>query len=228
MYSTLIAIHAPIRPCVRGRCRGQSGRMIPNPAQDQDGVDADAARNARAASGPHAAEDLIPLVYDELRRLAASRLAHLPPGQTLQPTALVHDAFLRLIGDADPGWNGQAHFFGAAALAMRNILVDQARRKSAVKHGGDLNRISAQADELPEIATALASEEILSLDAALDAFASAHPRHARVVMLRYFVGMTNEQIADAMDIGLSTVKRDWRFACAWLRRHMEGPEIDDA
>lgn len=202
--------------------------MTPDPVHDDRGEDARSSPNGRSATGPHAAEDLIPLVYDELRRLAASRLAHLPPGQTLQPTALVHDAFLRLVGDADPGWNGQARFFGAAAMAMRNILVEQARRKGAIKHGGNRKRVGAQADDLPDISTSLASEEIVSLDEVLDEFGAAHPRHARVVMLRYFVGLTNEQIAEVMDIGLSTVKRDWRFACAWLRRRMEGEGPTDA
>jgi RNA polymerase sigma factor (TIGR02999 family) len=202
--------------------------MTPTEAHDGHDLDAGTLSIERGAGGQYTAEDLIPLVYDELRRLAASRLAHLPPGQTLQPTALVHDAFLRVVGDSDSCWNGQAHFFGAAAVAMRNILVDQARRKSAVKHGGDLKRVPADASDLPDIATVLASEEILSLDPALDQFTASHPRHARVVMLRYFVGMTNEQIAEVMDIGISTVKRDWRFACAWLRRRMEGEEVDDA
>jgi RNA polymerase sigma factor (TIGR02999 family) len=179
-------------------------------------------------SGLESASDLLPLVYDELRQLAASRLSRLPPGQTLQPTALVHDAFLRLVGDKDPGWNGHAHFFGAAAMAMRNILVESARRKSAVKHGGERQRVALVDDGLAELAQGLPAEEVLALDHVLGEFERVHPRPARVVMFRYFVGFTNEQVAEVMDIGLSTVKRDWRFACAWLRSAMcEDGATDD-
>lgn len=173
----------------------------------------------------HAASDLLPVVYDELRRLAASRLRRLPPGQTLQPTALVHDAYLRLIKNSDPGWSGRGHFFGAAAMAMRNILVEHARRKDSVKHGGGRRRVDlGHASDTP-LTAELSPGEVLGLDAALDRLEREHPRQSRVVLLRYFAGMTNEQIADMMDVGVSTIKRDWRFARAWLRREMgDDPE----
>ena len=168
----------------------------------------------------HDASELLPLVYQELRSLAAARLRNLPPGQTLQPTALVHDVYIRLVGDRDPGWNGRAHFFGAAAMAMRNILVDQARRKGAVKHGGSRRRV-----ELFESADGSGHftfdpAEVLALDQAMSTLEREFPRHARVVALRYFAGLSIEQVADLMDLGLSTVKRDWRFARAWLRREL--------
>ncbi len=194
---------------------------------DRSGETADALR-AAAAGDPMAAEDLLPLVYEELRRLAESRLARLPPGQTLQPTALVHDAYLRLVGDADPGWNGRAHFFGAAARAMRNILVDQARRKGAIKHGGDRRRQALHEGGAPGPMIETPPEDMISLDAALARLEAEHPRQARVVMLRYFAGLTNEQVADLTDIALSSVKRDWRFARAWLRREIDGGEAGDA
>lgn len=166
-----------------------------------------------------AAAELLPLVYDELRRLAAARLRRLPPGQTLQPTALVHEAFVELVGRGDPGWDGRGHFFGAAAQAMRDILVDQARRKAARKRGGDLVR-----DELDEggLAAALGTPpvDVLALTAALDRLRADHPRPAAVAMLKLFAGADDVDVAAAHDVTVRTVERDWRFARAYLAREL--------
>jgi RNA polymerase sigma factor (TIGR02999 family) len=174
-----------------------------------------------AAGDARAAEQLLPAVYGELRRLAAAQMAHLRPGQTLQPTALVHEAYLKLVGRSDPGWNGRGHFFGAAAQAMREIIVDQYRRKSAQKRGGgqvpdELDAAFAVAeDDLP-------AEDVLAIDTALSGLEVEHPRRARVVTMRYFAGMTVEEIADALDVTPRTVEREWRFARAWLHQKLGG------
>ena len=174
--------------------------------------------------GDRAASDaLLPLVYDELRRLARARLAVTPPGNTLQPTALVHEAYIRLVGEADPGWNSRAHFFGAAALAMRDILVEQVRRKSRLKRGGDRERV--QADEKhPEFAIEFDDPEIdlLALDAALKDLEKLDERKSQIVMLRYFAGLTAAQTAEALGLTERTIERDWKFIKAWLRTHMTG------
>jgi len=172
-----------------------------------------------------AASDLLPLLYDSLRQLAERRLARLPPGQTLQPTALVHEAFLKLVGESDPGWDGRGHFFAAAAQAMRDILVDRARRKGRVKHGSGRRRV----DFPPELAAMVEHErpddEILSVDRVLDRMRDEHPRQAEIVMLRYFAGLSNEQIAEVLGVSTRTVERDWRFARAWLTHAIgTGPE----
>lgn len=181
--------------------------------------------------GDHqAAARLLPLVYDELRALARARLAHVPPGNTLQPTALVHEAFLRLVGpqgsSSDPGWQGRAHFFGAAAQAMRDILVEQARRKSRLKHGGGKKRgelVDASA-ETPQLETPpellCATEDMLSLDGALRILEQVDPRKARAVMLKYFAGLEHDAIAAILDISTPTVDRDLRFARAFLAKEM--------
>ena len=169
---------------------------------------------------PHAAAELLPLVYAELRRLAVARMAQLPPGQTLQPTALVHEAFLDLVGDADPGWSGKAHFFGAAAQAMREILVDQARRKSRRKRGGDRNREAFRDDIGAMTEFEMPTADMLALDAAMDGLKAEHPRPAEVVMLRYFAGLTMQQIAEVLGTSARTIERDWRFARAWLREEL--------
>ncbi|MCW5762724.1 MAG: sigma-70 family RNA polymerase sigma factor [Phycisphaeraceae bacterium] len=167
------------------------------------------------------AADLLPQVYEELRRLAASKLSRLPPGQTLGPTALVHEAFMRLVREQDSGWNGRGHFFGAAARAMRDILVDQARRKSAVKHGGGMQRLELKTADLTDSKGQDPDDEILLIDMVLTRFAGEFPRQAEIVMLRSFGGLSLEEIAAATGLGLSTVKRDWRLAAAWLRREIE-------
>jgi RNA polymerase sigma factor (TIGR02999 family) len=162
---------------------------------------------------------LLPEVYAELRRLAEALTVGLRPGQTLQPTALVHEAFLRLVGDRDPGWEGQRHFFGAAAQAMRQILVDQARRRGARKRGGDERRI--------ELAEGLAyieppADDVLALDEAIQALQADEPLLAEIVMLRYYSGLSVEETAAVLGQSGSTVKRDWRRARAWLSRRLGG------
>jgi RNA polymerase sigma factor (TIGR02999 family) len=164
---------------------------------------------------PKAADDLLPLVYDELRKLAAVRLAQEKPGQTLQATALVHDAYLRLVGPDDArGWDGRGHFFAAAAEAMRRILVDAARRKRTEKHGGLLHRV-----ELPDVPAEpeVADERLLALDAALTRLAAEDPVAARVIEIRHFAGLSIEDAAAALGLSRATVYRHWTYARAWLR-----------
>jgi RNA polymerase sigma factor (TIGR02999 family) len=169
---------------------------------------------------PAAAEQLLPLVYDELRKLAASKLAHESPGQTLQATALVHEAYLRLIGPADEArWENRGHFFAAAAEAMRRILVDAARRKGAIRHGGELARLELDPDlaAAPEI-----REDLVALDEALDQLAVEDAVKAELVKLRYFAGLTLPEAAAALGLSERTAGREWAFARAWLRRAVEG------
>ncbi len=166
------------------------------------------------------AERLLPLVYEELRSLARARLARTPPGNTLQATALVHEAYMRVVGEADPGWDGRGHFFGAAATAMRDILVEQARRKGSLKRGGDRKREGAEAIENEALAIEPPAEDVLALDEALKKLEAEDPRKGQVVALRFFAGLTNEEIAAALGVSLPTVERDWRFARAWLQREM--------
>lgn len=165
-----------------------------------------------------AAHELLPVVYAELRRLAAARLAALRPGQTLQPTALVHEAYMRLVRGSDPGWNGRGHFFGAAARAMRNILVDHARRKGRAVHGGGLSRASL--DDLPAASQA-ESDRTLLLDGLLTRLDGMDPRQADIANLYIFVGMSHEEIAESLEISVRTVEREWRFVRAWLRAELE-------
>jgi RNA polymerase sigma factor (TIGR02999 family) len=167
---------------------------------------------------PHAAGRLLPLVYDELRKLAAQRMAQEPPGQTLQPTALVHEAYLRLVGQGDPGWESRGHFFAAAAEAMRRILVENARRKQTVKHGGEQKRVDLFDDQ---VMAPPPDERLLALDEALERFAREQPRMAELVKLRFFAGLPVEQVAVLLGISPRTAKRDWTFARAWLRREMD-------
>jgi len=167
-----------------------------------------------------AAEQLLPLVYAELRRLAAQRLAQEKPGQTLQATALVHEAYLRLVDvDQPQQWDGRGHFFAAAAEAMRRLLIDNARRKSRIKHGGNLKRIDLE--EVAQVAgTESDADDLLELDAALERLAHEDAPAAELVKLRYFAGLTIPDAAEAM--GISTRKADflWSFARAWLRREL--------
>ena len=171
---------------------------------------------------PHAAERLLPLVYDELRKLAAQKLAHESPGQTLEATALVHEAYLRLVarpqrerGESvpdEPAWNSRGHFFAAAAEAMRRILIDQARRKRRPKHGGDLHRV-----ELDDaLSLAEPREDVLALDEALARLAAQEPVKAELVKLRYFAGLSLDEAAACLNISPATAKRYWAFARAWL------------
>ena len=167
---------------------------------------------------PKAADKLLPLVYEELRKLAASKMAREAPNQTLQPTALVHEAWLRLVGNDNPQFANRAHFFGAAAEAMRRILVDKARRKRAVRHGGDQQRV-----ELEDVSDAAASgddDELLAVNEALDKLAAIHAVQAGVVKLRWFVGMTNAEAAQALGLTERTAKYYWAHARAWLIREI--------
>jgi RNA polymerase sigma factor (TIGR02999 family) len=175
---------------------------------------------AAEAGDPRAAAELLPLVYDELRKLAAARLAEERPGQTLQPTALVHEAYLRLVGGGQPdGWNGRGHFFAAAAEAMRRIVVEAARRKGRMKHGGGRERVEVELADLP---TRLPSDDLLALDEALGRLEQLDPVKARLVSLRFFAGMTIEQAAEALGISRVTAHRYWTFARAWLHLQMTG------
>src|SRR5215831_18014844 len=163
--------------------------------------------------GNQPAAELLPELYAELRRLAAALSGRLPPGQTLQPTALVHEAYLRLVGDRDPGWNGRRHFFGAAARAMREILIEQARRKDSRKRGGGARRV--------ELAEGLAlieppADDLLALDEAIGQLQAEKPHLAEVVLLRYYTGLSVEETAGVVGRSVSTVVREWRFARAWL------------
>ncbi|HYH63698.1 MAG TPA: ECF-type sigma factor [Urbifossiella sp.] len=171
---------------------------------------------AAAARGePGAAAELLPLVYAELRRLAAARLAAERPGHTLDPTGLVHEAYLRLVGNET--FDGRGHFF--AAEAMRRILVDAARRRAAVKRGGGLERVELADVAAPE---GVPAEELLALDAALDRFAAEHPEKAELVKLRYFAGLTQDEAAAALGVSAATAKRHWAYARAWLYRAVGG------
>ncbi len=167
----------------------------------------------------------MPLIYDELRKLAARRLAGEPPGQTLQPTALVHDAYLRLVGDGvQRDWSGRGHFFAAAATAMRRILIERARRKHRRIHGGGLRRRELH----PDLAAAPEpNPELLALDAALSRLARQDPVKARLVELRYFAGLTGDEAAGILGISARTADRYWTYSRAWLRREMEGGSPDD-
>ena len=173
---------------------------------------------------PHAAEQLLPLVYDELRKLAAAKLANEIPGQTLQATALVHEAYLRIVGDgATHSWDSRGHFFAAAAISMRRLLVEQARRKQRLKHGGDHQRVPF---DNVDWALAVPTKELLDLDDALAKLELEACDKAKVVQLRFFVGMNHEEVGEAMGISAVTARRHWRYARAWLRREM-GYELPD-
>lgn len=161
------------------------------------------------------------MLYAELRRLAEARMKQLPSGQTLQPTALVHEVYIRLMGKGDAGWNGRGHFFGAAAQAMRDVLVDQARRKASRKHGGD----QVRADSLVTLSDGdgcyeLSAADVLALHQALEKMEQVHPQAAEIVLLRYFTGLTMDEIAEALAVTTRTVERKWRFARAWLVREL--------
>lgn len=169
--------------------------------------------NAINRGESQASEQLLPLVYNELRKIAAARMAREAPGQTLQPTALVHEAWLRMIKDEDQTWANRSFFFHAAAEAMRRILIENARRKSAVKHGGGQERLNI--DDL-ELGAVLPDEKILMVNAALEQLEQVHPERAKIVVLKYFGGMTNEEVAKTLGIGERTVYRHWLWAKVWL------------
>ena len=174
---------------------------------------------AASSGDAGAASRLLPILYEELRRLAADRMRQAPPGNTLQPTALVHEAYLRLVGGGDVGWNGRGHFFGAAARAMRDILVEQARRKAAARHGGGRERAP-----LVDVEIGLdgGGEDLVALDGALRRLEARDADKAQIVMLRYFAGLTTAQTAAALGVSERTVEREWRYIKAWLRRELHG------
>jgi RNA polymerase sigma factor (TIGR02999 family) len=167
---------------------------------------------------PKAAGELLPLVYEELRKLAAARLAQEPSGQTLQPTALVHEAWLRLVTDSDSNWNGRGHFFGAAAEAMRRILVENARRKSRLKHGGEFRRV--ELTDL-DIAQTAGDDQLLAVHEALEKLEAIDPTGAQLVKLRFFVGLPNVEAAALLGIPERTAKRTWAYARAWLHEELK-------
>ncbi len=167
---------------------------------------------------PAVAEQLLPLVYEELRKLAAAKLAREPAGHSLQATSLVHEAYMRLVkNQKDAQWDGRGHFFSAAAEAMRRILVDRARRKKAIKHGGDRKRKHFAEDLIVAPETNI---DLIELDSALTSLAEQSPRKVELVKLRYFIGLTLKEAADVLGIGISTADRDWAYARAWLYRHI--------
>ena len=169
---------------------------------------------------PQAAEQLLPLVYEELRKLAAAKLAQEKPGQTLQGTALVHEAYVRLVDCSESQhWDSRGHFFSAAAEAMRRILVESARRKQGKKHGGGVDRVDENADHLP-LAAPSDPLEILAIHEALDHMAEKSPRRAELVKLRYFLGCTMPETAQILGIAQATAEEDWTYAKAWLRRQL--------
>jgi RNA polymerase sigma factor (TIGR02999 family) len=165
------------------------------------------------------AEELLTLLYDELRKLAAAKMAHESPSQTLQPTALVHEAWLRLGGDRQPAWQNRAHFFGAAAEAMRRILIDRARKKKTLRHGSGFDRVdNIELDQLP---IASNPDRLVAISEALDQLAQEEPQCAEVVKLHCFVGMTHPEIAEVLHVTDRTIKRYWSYAVAWLQRELE-------
>ena len=167
---------------------------------------------------PKAAEELLPLVYEELRKLAAAKMANERPGQTLQPTALVHEAWLRLTGDENQEWNNRGHFFAAAAEAMRRILVENARRKQRVKHGGEMQRADLAA---LDVAIITHDEHLLAVDEALDKLAARDPLGAQLIKLRFFTGLSNLDSARMLGIPERTAKRTWAYARAWLYEELK-------
>lgn len=169
--------------------------------------------NSASQGDDHSASALLPLVYEELRRVAYSQMAMESANHTLQPTALVHEAWLRMVSDEDRTWHNRAYFFASAATAMRRILVEHARRKGRLKRGGDRQRLDLDVLDLAEPGQ---DENILLVEAALNQLESAHPKRGRVVMLKYFGGMTNREVAETMGLSEATVERYWAFSKAWL------------
>jgi RNA polymerase sigma factor (TIGR02999 family) len=190
------------------------GKVFMEPALEQVTEILDAA----AAGDEKAAAKLLPLVYEELRRLAAHKMAHEKPGQTLQATALVHEAWLRLNESTQQEWRGREHFFRAAAEAMRRVLVDNARRKLRLRHGGGLERVELDGFDLP---IAMDDEKCLQVDEALNRLAAVHPQKAEIVKLRVFAGLQVGEIAALLDCSEKTVQREWNFAKAWMSRELK-------
>ena len=194
----------------------------PNPMSQDSTHEVTRLLQAWSAGQPQASEQLLPVIYEHLRRVAREYLSHERPGHTLQPTALVHEAYLRLADGAAVQWQGRAHFFSLAARAMRRILVDHARSRAAHKRGGEQQRLSLDAVPEDELARSPVVEEtdLLSLDAALTKLAAAYPRQGRVVEMRFFGGVESAEIAAVLEVSETTVKRDWQFAKLWLYREL--------
>jgi RNA polymerase sigma factor (TIGR02999 family) len=187
----------------------------------EDVTDVTRILNAIEKGDAKATDELLPLVYGELRLLAAQRLSHEKPGQTLQATALVHEAYLRLVGDEPPSWNNRGHFFAAAAEAMRRILVESARRKQRLKHGGECNRVELDA---ADISTDETPDDLIAVDEALVKLAEVDRIQCDLVKLRFFAGLSNEQAAQVLGISPPTAKRYWRYARAWLYREVRSQD----
>jgi RNA polymerase sigma factor (TIGR02999 family) len=170
-----------------------------------------------------AAAELLPLVYAELRSLARARLGHVPAGNTLQPTALVHEAYMKLVGNRDPGWDSRGHFFAAAAEAMRQVLVDQARRKKRLKRGGDKKRMDVEDFDVPLTSPV---EDVIALDEAIERLKEDDERKAQLVTLRCFAGLSREESAAAMGLSIATVDREWRYIVARLHKELSEPSTE--
>jgi RNA polymerase sigma factor (TIGR02999 family) len=172
----------------------------------------------RRVSRGEAAANLVPILYRELKRLAHSMRAGRPPGATLQTTDLVHEVYLKLVGSEDPGWNGRAHFFGSAARAMREILVDQARSKAAKKRGGGLHRVTADEARLP---VEPPEEDVIALNEAVERLEVLDPRKGEIVNLRYFAGLSAQETAEVLGVSTRTLRREWRFVRSWLYNELK-------
>lgn len=168
------------------------------------------------AGDPQATDHLLPIVYDELRKLARQRLANERPGNTLQATALVHEAYVRLVGNTEVDWSGSGHFFGAAAEAMRRILIERARQRATQKHGGNLKRVDLDS----QLTAATTDQRLVELDEALSDLEEYDQRKAQVVKLRFFAGLTNKEVAAVLGVSTNTTDRDWTFAKAWLHNRL--------
>jgi len=171
---------------------------------------------------PHASRELLPLLYADLRRLAGARMARLAPGQTLQATELVHEAYLRLVKGTESGWQSRAHFFGAAARAMRDIVADHLQRKASLKRGGHLRRMEDHT--VAELTGEGPSDELIFVEEALQEFEARYPRKAQVVTMAFYGGLTAAEIAEVLEVSTRTVEREWRFARAWLNKRLSDSE----
>jgi RNA polymerase sigma factor (TIGR02999 family) len=198
---------------------------MPDPHSDSSVLEITQVLAAASQGEPQAAERLLPLVYDELRRVAARHLVQERPGQTLQATALVHEVFLRLVSPtSENAWQNRRHFFAAAAEAMRRILVENARRKGRVRHGGDMQRVDLDQHDLPIVPP---HEDILSLNEALEQFAQEEPDKAELVKLRFFAGLEEQEAADVLGISRTTASRYWSYARAWLFARLREPDSEE-